>query len=178
MSGGGTVFHDAGNLNYCFITDKNAEHAAMDTDFLRPVVTVLSQLNIPAQVGVRKDLWLPDGYKISGTASHIARNRILFHGTLLYDAQLDVLHNALTVKEKKLQVKGIASLPSPVKNIKTYLSENGFKVEDKEIFFNQFVQSLAEYFHTKIEIISMEEMNEIQKIAANKYLQEEWIYRK
>jgi lipoate-protein ligase A len=82
------------------------------------------------------------------------------------------------VKEKILQVKGIASLPSPVKNIKTYLSENGFKVEDKEIFFNQFVQSLADYFQVKIEILSMEEMNEIQKIAANKYLQEEWIYRK
>lgn len=178
MSGGGTVFHDAGNLNYCFITDKNAEKAAMDTDFLMPVVKVLDKLNIQVRVGVRKDLWLPDGFKISGTASHIARNRILFHGTLLYDAQLDVLHNVLTVKEKNLQVKGIASVPSPVKNIKTYLTENGFEAEEKEIFFNHLVQSLSDNFQAKIEILSMEEMDEIQKIAANKYMKEEWINRK
>ncbi len=178
MSGGGTVFHDTGNLNYCFITDKNAEKAAMDTDFLRPVVTVLSHLNIPAQVGVRKDLWLPDGFKISGTASHIARNRILFHGTLLYDSELDMLHNVLTVKEKNLQVKGIASVPSPVKNIKTYLTENGFEAKEKEIFFNHLIQSMANYFQSKIEILNRVEMEEIEKIAANKYLKEEWIYRK
>lgn len=178
MSGGGTVFHDAGNLNYCFITDKNAEKAAMDTDFLKPIVEVLAKFGIPAQVGKRKDLWLPNGFKISGTASHIARNRILFHGTLLYDAQIDVLQKVLTVKEKILQVKGIASVPSPVKNIKTYLTENVFKAEEKEIFFNQLVQSMADYFQVKIEILSMEEMEEIEKIAATKYQKEEWIYRK
>lgn len=178
ISGGGTVFHDTGNLNYCFITDKNAEKAAMDTDFLKPIVKVLTQLHIPAKAGVRKDLWLPEGFKISGTASHIARNRILFHGTLLYDTQLDVLHNVLTVKEKISGAKGIASVPSPVKNIKTYLTENGFEAEEKEIFFNHLVQSMANYFQAKIEILGMEEMDEIQKIAANKYMKEAWIYRK
>jgi lipoate-protein ligase A len=82
------------------------------------------------------------------------------------------------VKEKILQVKGIASVPSPVKNIKTYLTENVFKAEEKEIFFNQLVQSMADYFQVKIEILSMEEMEEIEKIAATKYQKEEWIYRK
>lgn len=178
MSGGGTVFHDAGNLNYCFIADKKPEKAAMDTDFLKPVVEVLKQLNIEAHVGKRKDLWLPAGFKISGTASHISKNRILFHGTLLYDTQLDMLQNALTVKLKNTGLKGIASVPSPVKNIKKYLTESGQSAQDKEAFFDDFIESMADYFQSKREILNTVDLTVIQKLAENKYLKEEWIYRK
>lgn len=178
MSGGGTVFHDAGNLNYCFITDKNPEKAAMDTDFLKPVVEVLGKLNIQAQVGKRKDLWLPAGFKISGTASHISKNRILFHGTLLYDTQLETLENTLNVKNKNTDLKGIASVPSPVKNIKKYLIETNQTAKEKEAFFDDFIASMAKYFQSEIEILFAEDLDKIQKIAENKYVKEEWIYRK
>jgi lipoate-protein ligase A len=47
--------------------------------FLQPVVAALSEMGIEATVGRRKDLWLDGKYKISGTASHISRGRVLHH---------------------------------------------------------------------------------------------------
>jgi lipoate-protein ligase A len=81
LSGGGTVYHDFGNLNYCFITQRTSQKSALSADFLLPVVEVLHAMGIPVKIGVRKDLWLPGGFKVSGTASHINKNKELHHGT-------------------------------------------------------------------------------------------------
>ncbi len=67
---GGAVYHDTGNLNYSFIIDKT--EAPLSHRFLDPVVEVLHRMGIPAEIRKRKDLWL-DGYKVSGTASHVSR---------------------------------------------------------------------------------------------------------
>jgi len=115
MSGGGSVYHDRGNINYAFITDKNAT-PVLDRDFTAPVVEALASLGIRATVGRRKEL-LCDGYKISGTASHVTRTRQLFHGTLLYDSDLSALSLALR-GDRSRRGKGVPSVPSPVINLK------------------------------------------------------------
>ena len=79
LSGGGAVYHDLGNINYAFVSNKEAS-PVLDRDFLRPVVTLLQVLDVEATAGKRKEL-LAGGRKISGTASHVTRNRQLFHGT-------------------------------------------------------------------------------------------------
>ena len=68
ISGGGAVYHDLGNLNYCFMSNKTNEKSALNPDFLDPIVEVLMALGISVEIGKRKDLWLPGGYKVSGTA--------------------------------------------------------------------------------------------------------------
>ena len=95
MSGGGAVYHDEGNLNYCFITNQSGAGTSLSAEFLKPVVIALTYFGFQPVVGKRKDLWLPDGYKISGTASHIAAKREMHHGTLLYNTNLDQLAGAL-----------------------------------------------------------------------------------
>ncbi|WP_300286034.1 lipoate--protein ligase family protein [uncultured Alistipes sp.] len=114
MSGGGTVYHDRGNINYAFIADKDAT-PVLDRDFTAPVVEALASLGIRATSGPRKEL-LCDGYKISGTASHVTRTRQLFHGTLLYDTDLDALSLALRGDGTR-RGKGVPSVPSPVANL-------------------------------------------------------------
>ena len=76
LSGGGAVYHDLGNINYAFVSNKEAS-PVLDRDFLRPVVTLLQVLGVKATTGKRKEL-LAGGRKISGTASHVTRNRHLF----------------------------------------------------------------------------------------------------
>jgi lipoate-protein ligase A len=114
ISGGGTVYQDCGNINYAFICGKT-DVPFLDRDFTAPVREALRAFGITAAAGRRKEL-LAGGRKISGTASHITRNRILFHGTLLHRTDLDRMSRALQ-GDPTLRGRRIASVPSPVVNL-------------------------------------------------------------
>jgi lipoate-protein ligase A len=114
ISGGGTVYQDYGNINYAFICGKT-DDSFLDRDFTTPIREALRAFGITVTVGQRKEL-LADGRKISGTASHITRNRILFHGTLLHRTDLDRMSRALQ-DDPTLRGRRIASVPSPVVNL-------------------------------------------------------------
>ena len=178
ISGGGTVYHDLGNLNFSFISAKKTTKSALGYEFLLPVVEVLKRLNINVKIGKRKDLWLPGGFKISGTASHVTKIRELHHGTILYNSDLDKLQNSLTVKDKDSKAKGIASVPSNVKNIATYLANSEQPYLPAEIFFdcikNEFQNVLA---FEQIETFSSEELKQIS-LLEQKYISTEWTFRK
>lgn len=114
VSGGGTVYQDYGNINYAFICGKT-DVSFLDMDFTAPIRRALRTFGITAIVGQRKEL-LADGRKISGTASHITRNRILFHGTLLHRTDLCRMFRALQ-GDSTLRGGRIASVPGPVVNL-------------------------------------------------------------
>ncbi len=135
LSGGGTVYHDEGNLNYAFFGDKTAE-PFLDHDFNAPVIQALARLGIAAQAGPRREL-LFQGRKISGTASHITRHRWLFHGTLLHRTNLERL-DRIRQGDPTRRGKGVASVPSPVINIGPYRDAD----ESTEVF----CQRLTEVF--------------------------------
>lgn len=179
MSGGGTVYHDLGNLNYSFITNSGEGKLVLNADFLLPVVAILKALNIPSEIGERKDLWLPGGYKISGTASHIGKKRELHHGTLLYDANLDNLTKCLTVSTIDFSVNGTPSVPSPVKNIRQFLNEQNLPAPPSDVFFNVFTNAASVFFDSSsILELSTAEMQKTVQLQQNKYESAEWIGRK
>ena len=72
LSGGGTVFHDMGNLNFTFITNAKAnEDIKIDFKYFTiPIIEALKQLDINAEFSGRNDL-LIEGQKFSGNAEHI-----------------------------------------------------------------------------------------------------------
>ncbi len=179
MSGGGAVFHDEGNLNFCFISRKSEVKSSLSADFLNPVLEVLVALGLPITIGKRKDLWLQGEHKISGTASHISKNREMHHGTLLYDTNLVMLQNALSPKTINESVKAIASVRSTVKNIRTYFEEQGQLILNASDFFQFLAGKFAAYFQQKrIVILSAYETKEIQQLADSKYILNEWTYKK
>ncbi len=169
LSGGGAVYHDEGNLNYCFIHEKTA--TPLSTGFLIPVVEVLKSLNIPVEIGKRKDLWI-DGYKISGTASHISKNRELHHGTLLYDTDLEKLQHALTPEKQDLVRKGTRSVPSPVKNIRTFIEQKNEVAPGKSAFFDMFTQRMLNSLGIDALLTSFpdEEVEKVREIQTRKYV--------
>lgn len=178
VSGGGAVYHDYGNLNYSFISNKEIQTLALGSDFLNPVVAVLNSLNIPVEIGQRKDLWLKSGYKISGTASHFSKNRVLQHGTLLYDSNLIYLQTALNSLNKDETQKGTASVPSPVKNLRSYLNEENCTTVDSEMFFNQLLELLSVELNAEKRSFTQAEILEINKIAHSKFTSDKWTYKK
>lgn len=179
ISGGGAVYHDFGNLNYCFITNKKGDKTDLNAEFLKPIIVALTIFGCQPMVGQRKDLWLPDGYKFSGTASHVTANRVLHHGTILYDTDLDKLTGALSSDKKITEIKGIASVPSPVKNIRTFCLENRLRAQPTTKFFTKLIEEIKLILDITNTIIPDHQMMaEVEALANDKYRKESWNRKK
>jgi lipoate-protein ligase A len=122
ISGGGAVYHDLGNLNFSFITPYAPERFNRYETFTRPVVAVLRELGVPAELGGRNDI-VADGRKISGNAQFVSGDRMFSHGTVLVSTELDVMPTVLTPKPGKVESKGHKSVRSRVANISEFLPE-------------------------------------------------------
>lgn len=183
MSGGGAVYHDKGNLNYSFIWNKRRGESPLNADFLLPVIKVLSTLQVPVELGKRKDLWLKSGHKISGTASHISRNRELHHGTLLYNTDLWKLQQSLETdisleKNEVIKKKRTASIKSPVKNISSFLFENKIPAPNTDCFFQLFIERLMKHFQiNSLYEFSEYDLEQIDALRNCKYNQRKWNYK-
>lgn len=131
LTGGGAVFHDLGNLNYTFVENraedsKREETNAMFRRFTRPIIEALQAINVNASLEGRNDL-LIDGRKFSGNAICIHKNRILQHGTLMFDVSTNNLSAALKSRPEKFQDKAVKSNRSRVTNIKEHLTLAGIR---------------------------------------------------
>jgi lipoate-protein ligase A len=179
ISGGGAVYHDLGNLNFCFISNRIEGNLSLNDDFLTPIVKILTDLKVPVEIGKRNDLWLQSDYKITGTASHISKNRELHHGTLLYDTNLDMLRKTLTPTTKDENLKSISSVKSTVKNLRTWYEEQNLLTLTATDFFILIRQRLADFFQEKKILTLLEEEAELIRILeGKKYLSWEWTYKK
>lgn len=122
ISGGGAVYHDLGNLNFSFLAPYAFDRFNRYEHFTRPVISVLQELGVPAELSGRNDI-LADGRKISGNAQFTSGDRMFSHGTLLLDSDLDVIPTVLTPKPGKIESKGHKSVRSRVANISEFLAE-------------------------------------------------------
>lgn len=114
ISGGGTVYHDEGNLNYSLILPRATYRSE---DILRRVIAVLLGLGLPAETMPANSLGV-GGRKFSGHAFCYRGGAVLHHGTLLLDSDLDQLRAAMKPALPGLQTRAIASRPSPVVNVR------------------------------------------------------------
>ena len=124
ITGGGAVYHDLGNLNYTFISVGNSEHTLDFAGFTAPIIDALASLGLSAKLSGRNDLEY-EGRKFSGNAQYSHVGRVLHHGTLLFDSDLDVLSSVLLVDEEKIRAKSIRSTRSRVANLKPLLKGVG-----------------------------------------------------
>ena len=124
ITGGGAVYHDLGNLNYTFISVGNSEHTLDFAGFTAPIIDALASLGLSAKLSGRNDLEY-EGRKFSGNAQYSHGGRVLHHGTLLFDTDLDILSSVLLVDEEKIRAKSIRSTRSRVANLKPLLSGVG-----------------------------------------------------
>ena len=122
ISGGGAVYHDLGNLNFSFLAPYAFDRFNRYEHFTRPVIDVLRELGVPAELGGRNDI-LAGGRKISGNAQFTSGDRMFSHGTLLLDSDLDFIPTVLTPRPGKIESKGHKSVRSRVANISEFLSE-------------------------------------------------------
>ena len=169
LSGGGAVYHDLGNLNFTFITHKPEDQPVTMRTFCLPIVDALASIGVKAELNGRNDITV-EGKKISGNSQYVRNGKIMHHGTLLFNSDLDTMEKALSVDPDKMEAKGIRSVRSRVTNISRYSSVSP----------ESFVDILQKHFEEEKQAeeytLSETDTESIRKIAASRYDTWEWNY--
>jgi len=172
ISGGGTVFHDRGNLNFAFIKQSEAGKQVNFRLYTKPVIDFLSSNGVDAVFEGKNDLTV-EGLKISGNAEHVFRERVLHHGTLLFDTSIDDLRQSLKINTDNYSTRAVESNRTSVTNLKVRLQNiNGI---------DAFMKSMLNYFlnnmpGTLINNLNEDEKEAIGSLAESKYKTWEWNY--
>ncbi len=171
LSGGGAVYHDMGNVNFTFIKDAE-ENATIDlSSFCVPVVKALATIGVNAAISGRNDMTI-DGKKFSGNAQYIKEKRVMHHGTLMFNSNLNVLSQALNVSKDKLASKGVSSVKSRVTNIKATLQDDLSLDHFKKVILNHMIEENQMIPYK----LTPEDETAIRKLMADRYSTWDWNY--
>ena len=178
VTGGGAVYHDLQNLNYT-IVGRSGDLERDYPGYLHLFCDALRQLGVPAELSGRNDI-LVGGRKVSGYAKRVWHDRLMVHGTLLYDVDLETLAQALNVPGSKMaagqpagtnaemKAAGIPSVPSRVANLKNLLRQ--FHSLDE---VQAALQRILADGDSEI-ILSAAQEAEIDRLAREKFATPEW----
>ena len=172
ITGGGTVFTDEGNIMFTFISCNGRKDFSDFLGFTDPILKALKSLGIPAEFSGRNDLTIK-GKKFSGNAQCRYKEKLLHHGTLMYEANTDELEKALNVREIKLKSKGVSSVKSRVTNISEHMDVK-MKIEEfRHFLFHAVKREMPDARDYKL---SREQWQEVKERSLMKHAAKEWIY--
>jgi len=172
ISGGGTVYHDEGNLNYTYIRNTPDGKQIDFNVSSMPLISFLADQGIKAYAGEKNEI-RTEGMKISGNAEHIFRNRVLHHGTLLYSADLELMSRALATTKAHVRSRAVQSNRTRVCNLKGKIKGVDTISELKDRFLNHvslLFKGSERYIPDKNDI------KEINKIKREKFITWDWNY--
>ncbi len=169
ISGGGTVYHDEGNINFSIIQNSDGENMVDFERYTAPIIGFLKSFGLDAQFGKRHEIVI-NGFKVSGNAEHIHRHRILHHGTLLFDTDLSVLNKALCREINNYSDRAVNSVPGNVGNILPMLQ--------KSMSIKQFIEELLQYLtinkFASHHVLSTDFETKVNHLCAQKYNSSVW----
>ncbi|NLZ95580.1 MAG: lipoate--protein ligase [Bacteroidales bacterium] len=164
-TGGGAVFHDPGNLNFTFIMKEKQDETADFRKYTQPIVDVLQAMDVNAKFEGRNDMTI-EGKKFSGNAKAYYNNKILQHGTLLFDSTLPNLSQALKLNPLKYRDKAVKSISSRVTNITEHLKQ--------DITLQEFEKRIVDHVRTLYADAEEYKLTEEDIAAINKLVDEKY----
>ncbi|MDZ7293719.1 lipoate--protein ligase [Mycoplasmopsis pulmonis] len=170
ISGGGAVYQDLGNICFSFITHNN-KNSYMN--FLNPIIQFLKSLGLNADFKGRNDL-VVNGFKVSGNAQYIYKDKMIHHGTLLFKTDFSVMASALNPSKLKIASKGIKSIKQRVANIYDLLPN---KIEE-DVFIQKMIKFFVEEFGAELWEIDQSRYETKLKELSSFRKSQEWLYGK
>ncbi len=171
-SGGGTIYTDENCWQFSFITKRNKQNINNFQIFTKPILYILEKLGLTCSFSGRNDLLLNER-KFSGNAQFNLGSRCLHHGSILFDADLDKMNEALRVCTNKIFSKSVKSVKERVINIKPFLNNPDMTSEE---FKNEMLNIITKNMETIS--ISKKHIPIIKKIEQTKFSTWEWNYGK
>jgi lipoate-protein ligase A len=173
LSGGGAVYHDLGNLNFTFIVKSSSDVVSNFRKFTEPIVNALKSFGVNAEFTGRNDIVI-EGKKFSGNAQYYYADRLLHHGTILFNSDLTVVQAALNVKPDKIESKGVKSVRSRVTTIYPYLKED-ISLEDFKDALLKFLMD-DENYKEKEYILTEKDLSVVKELMEKRYSLWGWNY--
>lgn len=171
ITGGGTVYHDLGNVNYTYITQ--ADGGVSYDGVLLPVIRALNDIGVPARKNRTCDIAIGD-LKISGSAQRMTKGRLLHHGTLLFSSDLEVLDRITTRRKNDcFQSRGTQSAICTVTNIREHLASPMTIEEFQDRLLGQMVPPGCPHL-----TLTAEQEAEVCRLRDEKYRSWEWTWGK
>ena len=171
-TGGGAVYHDEQNLNYSFIFNKKGREEGIDfSRYCEPIIRALGKLGVEAELSGRNDI-LVAGKKISGTAQGHNSKKILHHGTLLFNVDVEAMVNSLNVSEAKIESKAIKSVRSRVVNLSERLGDDMDILKFRDFLLEEIFEGepVEEY------VLTDEDLAAVEKLVEEKFSTWEYNY--
>ncbi|POS84719.1 hypothetical protein EPUL_004331, partial [Erysiphe pulchra] len=175
-SGGGTVFHDEGNVNYCVISPTSSfdrdKHAHMVVQALKSAGVEKVRVNDRHDIVLEKieNEGLEKSFKISGSAYKLTKFRSLHHGTcLLSSPNLGAISQYLNSPASNfITARGVASVSSRITN--ACMSNINFQ--------KAVIKQFCQIYSTVNPIFIGEEMKEESNIARGyaELKSDKWVY--
>ena len=177
FTGGGAVYHDAGNLNYAISIKKG--HPLVPDNDLQQVFRRLSQgaveglraLGVRAEFQPINDIQV-DGKKVSGAAGSVRWGTTFHHGCILVASDLAILGKVLNVPKQKLADKHVASVQKRVTTVRDELQKD---VTTREVR-DAIVHGIEREYNVRLEEgdVSKSEMSRVKELYDDKYGTSSW----
>jgi len=184
FTGGGTVFHDSGNLNFTICLDQSKPYVSRTLNelywnFVGAIASALREVGIPARYDSNRSCLRVNGKKITGTAGWIKQGVSFIHGTLLIDSDLGMLKQCLNVPLNQPEYlrdnRRIRCLESKKDQVTTVTQELTNRPSDVEIK-NAIITSLERVSEEKIHLASLmkTEVDAADSLYQTRYSQAAW----
>jgi lipoate-protein ligase A len=162
ISGGGTVVHDLGNINFAFFEMHDLKKVNHYGNSVGKITKVLNELNIKSRMNERNAIILDNGKKISGSAQFSSNKAILSHLTLLFQSDLDLIDKLIQKNTYSLTTKASPSVSSSIDNLSNHTKLN------QEDFIEESISLLG--YKNKLDS-NLIDTNEVNKLMYEKYSQ-------
>ena len=179
FSGGGTVYQDLGNLNYAIAIE--SDHSLVKgLDVAQSLRKLCSGVIITLKAFGTNPVFEPpssilvNNKKISGNAQARRKNAIMHHGTLLINANLDLLNNVLSAPKFAGTIKGVASKKSTVTNLSDELGWQIPMERVKKALQQGFENAFS--VHLVKDNLSQADKELAEKLYIEKYSRKEWTF--
>ncbi|MFA7075333.1 MAG: biotin/lipoate A/B protein ligase family protein [Candidatus Izemoplasmatales bacterium] len=175
ISGGGTIFEDKNTINFTYITKDYISKINDYFYFVEPVIKVLNNCGVKAKFVPRTNIFV-DKKKISGNAQAFVNNKLMHHGTILFDTDLTVINEALLEFDGGDIGEHIGSNKNLVTNISNILNPLISLNDLKDLILKEVIASRnisdTEY------VLDSKDIEQIKDIAENKYKTWDWNFGK
>lgn len=173
LTEGETIYHDQGTINYSFIVKDHRDDKDTYNIFLNPIISILKELEVKTHIGENGDICI-DGLRISLNTQSVYRKKLIHHGVIFFNANLDIFGKVLEIPEKnEFEFDKVKIQHPAITNLNKYLKKEITVKEFKTLLIDKLIGEDLTDKQYKLDYVDKTKVN---KLVKEKYSTWEWTF--